>query len=216
MEPPDALRAFRRSFYGCFHRRSAALFELDRPLHVNLLVFVGTGGPEAFLAAVGGQIHVAIPVTQEPDGRALALAHEFAHAAHHVLAGLPEGWERSIAQTILGEGIAMHASRLLFPGRDVLEYVVDTEDWWRQALQRRREIACGILPFLASSDSDAVERFTIGEGTTGLRREAYAVGWPLVEHLLERGHTLAALARIPPDELPAFVENAIVDMMAEW
>ena len=28
MEPPDDLRAFRRSFYECFHRRSDALFEL--------------------------------------------------------------------------------------------------------------------------------------------------------------------------------------------
>src|SRR4051794_35267086 len=28
MEPPDALRAFRRSFYECLHRRSDALFEL--------------------------------------------------------------------------------------------------------------------------------------------------------------------------------------------
>jgi hypothetical protein len=28
MEPPDALRAFRRSFYECFHRRRDALFEL--------------------------------------------------------------------------------------------------------------------------------------------------------------------------------------------
>ena len=28
MEPPDALRAFRRSFYECFHRRADALFEL--------------------------------------------------------------------------------------------------------------------------------------------------------------------------------------------
>ena len=28
MEPPDALHAFRRSFYECFHRRSDALFEL--------------------------------------------------------------------------------------------------------------------------------------------------------------------------------------------
>jgi hypothetical protein len=28
MEPPDPLRAFRRLFYGCFHRRSDALFEL--------------------------------------------------------------------------------------------------------------------------------------------------------------------------------------------
>jgi hypothetical protein len=26
--PPDALRAFRRSLYECFHRRSDALFEL--------------------------------------------------------------------------------------------------------------------------------------------------------------------------------------------
>src|SRR3712207_2176560 len=28
MEPPDALRAFRRSFYECLHRRGDALFEL--------------------------------------------------------------------------------------------------------------------------------------------------------------------------------------------
>src|SRR5215207_7061069 len=28
MEPPDALRAFRRSFYESFHRRRDALFEL--------------------------------------------------------------------------------------------------------------------------------------------------------------------------------------------
>jgi hypothetical protein len=28
MEPLDALRAFRRSFYGCFHRRRDAIFEL--------------------------------------------------------------------------------------------------------------------------------------------------------------------------------------------
>jgi hypothetical protein len=28
MEPPDALRAFRRSLYECFHRRKDALFEL--------------------------------------------------------------------------------------------------------------------------------------------------------------------------------------------
>src|SRR5215212_6710936 len=28
MEPPDALRTFRRSFYECLHRRSDALFEL--------------------------------------------------------------------------------------------------------------------------------------------------------------------------------------------
>src|SRR3712207_8401092 len=28
MEPPDALRAFRRSFYECLHRRKDALFEL--------------------------------------------------------------------------------------------------------------------------------------------------------------------------------------------
>ena len=28
MEPPDALRAFRRSLYECLHRRKDALFEL--------------------------------------------------------------------------------------------------------------------------------------------------------------------------------------------
>ena len=28
MEPPDALRTFRRSFYQCLHRRGDAVFEL--------------------------------------------------------------------------------------------------------------------------------------------------------------------------------------------
>ncbi len=28
MEPPDALRTFRRSFYECLYRRADALFEL--------------------------------------------------------------------------------------------------------------------------------------------------------------------------------------------
>ena len=46
MEPPDALRAFRRSFYECFHRRRDALFELAEailtaevipsPVHLSL------------------------------------------------------------------------------------------------------------------------------------------------------------------------------------
>src|SRR5215212_7673019 len=37
MEPPDALRTFRRSFYECLHRRSDALFELaDAILSTNV------------------------------------------------------------------------------------------------------------------------------------------------------------------------------------
>jgi DDE superfamily endonuclease len=42
MEPPDSLRAFRRSFYECFHRRADTLFELA---HAILLADGATPSP---------------------------------------------------------------------------------------------------------------------------------------------------------------------------
>ncbi len=67
MEPPDALRAFRRSFYDCLHRRSDALFELadailtadsavPSPVHLSLQASHRRGWGSLYAALDRGRI----------------------------------------------------------------------------------------------------------------------------------------------------------------
>jgi hypothetical protein len=67
MEPPDALRTFRRSFYECFHRRKDALFELadailsadgaaPSPVHLSLEASHRRGWGSLYAALDRGRI----------------------------------------------------------------------------------------------------------------------------------------------------------------
>jgi hypothetical protein len=67
MEPPDAIRAFRRSFYECLHSRSDALFELadallsadgaaPSPAHLSLQASHRRGWGSLYAALDRGQI----------------------------------------------------------------------------------------------------------------------------------------------------------------
>src|SRR3954471_16846765 len=119
MEPPDALRAFRRSFYGCFHRRSDALFELadailsadggaaPSPAHLSLQASHRRGWGSLYAALNRGRI----------DDEALRKL-----LARHPLAGTTEGeatvfavdasvWARCDAETSPQRGYYYHPSR---------------------------------------------------------------------------------------------------------
>jgi DDE superfamily endonuclease len=67
MEPPDALRSFRHSFYECLHRRSDALFELadailaadgaaPSPAHLSLEAWHRRGWGSLYAALDRGRI----------------------------------------------------------------------------------------------------------------------------------------------------------------
>jgi hypothetical protein len=47
-------------------------------------------------------------------------------------------------------------------------------------MTKSREILVGILPEMEKSDSATVTRFTYGQGTTGMTREAYVAGWIVI------------------------------------
>jgi hypothetical protein len=117
MEPPDALRAFRRSLYQCFHRRADALFELadailtadgaaPSPAHLSLQVPHRRGWGSLYAALWRGRI----------DYEALRKL-----LAHHPLAGT-EGepfvyavdtsvWPRCDAEASPERGYYYHPSR---------------------------------------------------------------------------------------------------------
>ena len=179
---------------------------------VQLVIFVGGFEDNAFAYSHEGQYVVCLPVEQSAEKRELVLPHEFTHAVHMSAAGLSGGWERSIAQLIIEEGLATRCTAALVPNRAAYEYVGD-EDWFGRCQQREKAILQGILPFLGNDESETVYRFTMGEGTTGLEREAYYTGWQVVGSL-SQNHTLAGIATIPADELPCLVEKALSELIS--
>ncbi len=194
-------------------KKVARLLELDRPLEVEVVAFVGTGPSVAFSMALSDRWRVALPVEQEPSRREIAASHEFAHAVHARLAGLEGSWNRNVGQLVLGEGLAMHVARALFPGQPPGAYVGSTAEWMRAAGDRREEILRGVLASVDNATPRAMDRFTRGPGPAGLDREAYYAGWALVDHLLDSGWTLPSLARVPRGFMARVVERGLEEML---
>ncbi len=118
MEPPDALRAFRRSFYECFHRRSDALFELadailtadsaaPSPAHLSLQASHRRGWGSLYAALDRGRI-------DDEALRELVARHPLASAVvgePSVYAVDTSVWPRCDAEASPERGYYYHPSR---------------------------------------------------------------------------------------------------------
>lgn len=195
-------------------RAVARLLEADDPIHIQLVAYVGGFEDNAFAARADGVPIVNFPIEMSADKRRLIMPHEFTHAVHMELANLSGGWERSIAATLIQEGLAMHVAREIAPGEPVAAYVEHQPGWWAKAVQRRQDILRGIAPSLDAKDGDTVLRFTMGEGPAGLEREAYATGWWVIEQLRRDGMSLAQIARVPEERMPDLARRAIAKMVS--
>ncbi|QDP18560.1 hypothetical protein [Sphingomonas xanthus] len=189
------------------------LLGADRPLAIRLVTYVGAFDDNAFAARVQGVPVVHFPVEMPAERRRLLLPHEITHAVHMHLAGLSGGWERSVAATLIQEGLAMHVARELNPGKPDAVYIEHEPGWWSAARGKQQDILKGLLPALAAKDSDTVFRFTVGKGPAGLNREAYAAGWWVIEQLRSEGMTLAEIARVPEENMPGLADKAISAML---
>ena len=115
MEPPDALRAFRRSFYECFHRRRDALFELadailsadggvPSPAHLSLQASHRRGWGSLYAALDRGRI-------DDEALRKLLACHPLAGDDPPVYAVDGSVWDRCDAETSPERGYYYHPSR---------------------------------------------------------------------------------------------------------
>ncbi len=117
MEPPDALRAFRRSFYECLHRRGDALFELDdailaadgaapSPVHLSLEASHRRGWGSLYAALNRGRI-------DDEAIRKLLARHPLAGTEGEVpvFAVDTSVWPRCDAETSPQRGYYYHPSR---------------------------------------------------------------------------------------------------------
>jgi hypothetical protein len=115
MEPPDALRAFRRSFYECLHRRSDALFEVadailaaesvvPSPVHLSLQASHRRGWGSFYAALDRGRIDVEAL-------RDLLARHPLAGGDPPVYAVDVSVWARCDAECSPLRGYYYHSSR---------------------------------------------------------------------------------------------------------
>ena len=116
MEPPDALRTFRRSFYECLHRRKDALFELTdailgadasapSPVHLSLQPAHRRGWGSFYAALARGRIDAQVL-------RELLVRHPLAgSAATPVYAVDTSVWPRCDAECSPERGYYYHPSR---------------------------------------------------------------------------------------------------------
>jgi uncharacterized protein YjaZ len=212
---PDAMEQISAGAPGMLPRPEDSLksiVKLLKPVEkseVTLITFVGAFDNNAFTSAGSGKIMTALPVEMDQRARKLVTDHELTHAVHIGIGSISGGWERSIGATVLSEGLAMRVTQELNPDLSDASYVDFTPGWLVKADKKREEIIKGIKPFLFSSDSADVMKFTMGNGTTGIEREAYYVGWIVVKYWMEKGMTLAEIARIPEKEMPNKVAEAL-------
>ncbi|MGL4575329.1 MAG: DUF2268 domain-containing putative Zn-dependent protease [Burkholderiaceae bacterium] len=196
-------------------KRIDALLKRDKLLDLTVVNFVGGLEGNAYTYAQEGKVTVVMPIEIDPVQREALATHEFTHAVHIAQGTITGAWERTIAETIISEGLAMHVSHTLMPKLPVEKHVEHVPGWMKQAQAKQREILKAIKPALAKNDEENVLRFTIGPGPNGLEREAYFAGWLVVQHWLKQGKTHAQIARIPIAEHVKEVSAAIDAVLAQ-
>lgn len=193
----------------------ATLLGADVPIHVKLLVYVGGFEGNAFTSpGKDGTPTVAIPIEEEHPG--LLMTHEFTHAVEAEQAGLSLDWRRSIAHTIFTEGLAMRAVQAIHPGEADVAYIGEmTPGWYASAQAKQAQILTDITPHLAEDSSEAVMRYTMGQGGAGVEREAYYAGWLVIGDLLNHGWTFPRLARVRDADMAKLCAESLARLQAK-
>jgi hypothetical protein len=120
-----------------------------------------------------------------------------------------------VAGTVFAEGVAMRATQKLIPGLADTAYSHSDPEWLSGCEARQAAVLEGLRAHLAERGPEAVSRFTVGDGATGMRREAYCGGWLVVGHALAAGTTFAELAHFSGGDADAWVEKTIAEMLNE-
>jgi hypothetical protein len=212
---PDSLPRIRKGIaaFGVDPRvqlqRVVSLLGCGDSTRVRLVAFVGAFENNAFAYSTKGVPTVAVPI--EAGDALTSMLHEFTHAVHRSngCADIRSGYGQSLGELVLTEGLAMRVVQALEPGRPEYTYVAHAQEWLDTARSRRNAILEGIRDHEADTGNSAVQRFTFGEGTTGLPREAYYAGWEIVGQLLRSGMSFHEIGTAPAARFPALIERAI-------
>lgn len=181
-----------------------SLLNCHEPINLVVIYYVGAMENNAFVAPYDEK-RVALCLPVEEGITDITLVHELTHVVHSKTANLSAAWERTIASTIMQEGLATQISKYLVPGKPDYDYIEYTVGWLDSCESNKNEIFKGAYPFLNDSSAEAVEKFTFGTGTTSHEREAYYIGWEIVKLLLNKGISFSEMANVQEQDIPDFI-----------
>ncbi|WP_100012027.1 hypothetical protein [Lentibacillus sediminis] len=185
-----------------------SLLGYNQPINLVVVYFVGGFENNPFVAPFDEEkLALCLPI--ENGDSDIYLTHELTHIVHSHTAQLMAGWERTIASTVLQEGLATQVSKYLVPGEPDESYIERKKGWLQSCRENKPEIFKGIIPFLNESSSEIVTKFTFGNGTTNNEREAYFVGWEIVQSLIAKGVTFKEMASIKEENIPDYLFETI-------
>ncbi|MFD1031631.1 hypothetical protein [Metaplanococcus flavidus] len=180
------------------------LYGIKFPIDVNLLV--GGYGSNAYTyREIIPNISFALEkLSPEPDHLRVIAAHEFGHAAHHILSdGAGTDWTKiqwtSPLNWLYQEGVAIHFSRKTATGMDAAMYYSfndEEREWLRYAEKNTTEIKRAFAEdYLKLNSTDIFkEWFSINGGKRfGFQRFGYFLGNNLFQSLIENMGELKAL-----------------------
>ncbi|WP_226087655.1 DUF2268 domain-containing putative Zn-dependent protease [Mesobacillus sp. S13] len=189
-----------------------SLLGYDHPIDLVVVYFVGGFENNPFVAPYD-QNRMALCLPIENGDSNIHLAHELTHIVHTQTANLTGEWERTIGSTILQEGLATQVSKCLVPGHPDELYIEHKKGWLQSCKESRTDIISQICPFLDHDSSEAVTRFTFGNGTTNHEREAYYVGWELVHFLLNDGVSFKEMASVQEKDIPDYLRDILPNLL---
>ena len=209
---PDSLSRIRRGVAalgispGVELQRVITLLGCGTGTRARVVAFVGGFEDNAFAySSKDGLPTVALPI-ETGDARR-SVDHEFTHAVHRSsrCASITRGYDQSLAELVVSEGIAMRVVQALEPGHPDTYYVNGKQAWFDSAQAHQAAILRGVREHLTEAGVPVVQRFTFGNGTTGLGREGYYAGWVIVGALLQHGVSFHEIATTHPDKIPALL-----------
>ena len=208
---PSLARSSEESARELFDADTAVLASGDAPVQVKLILIVGQFDNNAYsIPPLDGEPATTV-MTVENTAFRRVLAHELAHAIHFQLAGVTNAFGAPVGETMFLEGLAMRTAQRAEPGRIDADYAAMPGDtkWMPRCAANKDRIIRRILPDLDKSGSDVAMKYTFGKGNTGMQREVYCAAWFAFDTLLDQGHTLPELARIPEEKMVETMRTAL-------
>lgn len=179
--------------------------EAEPPLHI---LMVGTFTANAAVGRIDDDLVVfhCLEWYQTPEGARVLAAHEATHAWHERRVAPPE--DEDVPWLLLSEGLAIHASRAVVPGRPDHEYFwyghPGFDDWLQWCRDHRTELWRTLQKSL--DDPEAAD-VMFGSGRIDGR---WRVGFWLADEVVARlDRPLDDIASLEPDEARAAVRGVV-------
>ena len=181
------------------------------PIHTRLVLYVGQFDNNAFTVPPmdGKPATILMPV--ENINLKIALAHELTHSIELQLEPVKNSFGAPVGETMFLEGLAMRTSQRAVPGLPDAAYtsMPNEPGWMPECIAKKDAVLKAIAPDLDKSGREIAMKYTFGQGSTGMQREAYCAAWFVIGKLLGSGKTLPELARVPEDRMVDTIRAAM-------